>query len=122
MVHGKPRHSQSQGSVEKGNRDVEDMLVAWMEDNNCTKWSEGLRFCQFQKNNSFHSGIKQSPFEAMFGRRATVGLASSSISEEITKTLSSEEDLEEHSAAMTNCEENLIAEEQLIVDAAEGNS
>lgn len=45
IVHGKPRHSQSQGSVERANRDVQDILVAWMEENNLTKWNEGLRFC-----------------------------------------------------------------------------
>ena len=27
LVHGKPRHSQSQGSVERANKDVEDMLA-----------------------------------------------------------------------------------------------
>ncbi|XP_060845211.1 KRAB-A domain-containing protein 2-like [Rhopalosiphum padi] len=30
IVHGKPRHSQSQGSVERANRDVQEMLAAWM--------------------------------------------------------------------------------------------
>jgi hypothetical protein len=33
LVHGKLRHSQSQGSVERYNQDVRDMLVAWMLDN-----------------------------------------------------------------------------------------
>jgi len=33
LVHGKPRHSRSQGSVESSNQDVRDMLVAWMSDN-----------------------------------------------------------------------------------------
>ncbi|KAK4872311.1 hypothetical protein RN001_016435 [Aquatica leii] len=33
LVHEKPRHSQSQGSVERSNQDVRDMLVAWMLDN-----------------------------------------------------------------------------------------
>ena len=28
MVHGKPRHPQSQGSVERANGDIKDMLVA----------------------------------------------------------------------------------------------
>ena len=27
IVHGKPRHCQSQGSVERANRDIEDTLV-----------------------------------------------------------------------------------------------
>lgn len=66
IVHGKPRQSQSQGSVERTNRDVQDILRAWMSDNKSKKRSEGLRFCQFQKNSSYHSGIKQSPFEVLF--------------------------------------------------------
>ncbi len=31
-VHGKPRHPPSQGTVERGNGDIKDMLVAWMSD------------------------------------------------------------------------------------------
>ncbi|KMQ82993.1 krab-a domain-containing protein 2-like protein [Lasius niger] len=67
IVHGKPRHSQSQGSVERANRDIENMLASWMKDNNTTKWSNGVRFVQFMKNRALHSGIKQSPYKAMFG-------------------------------------------------------
>jgi transposase InsO family protein len=33
IVHGKPRHSQTQGSVEKANQDIQNMLTAWMQDN-----------------------------------------------------------------------------------------
>ena len=36
MVHGKPRHPQSQGSVERLNCDVKGMLIAWLGDNNST--------------------------------------------------------------------------------------
>ena len=32
--HGKPRHPQSQGSVERANSDIKDTLVAWMIDKN----------------------------------------------------------------------------------------
>lgn len=49
IVHGKPRHSQSQGSVERANQDVQNMINAWMLSNNSDKWSEGLRSCNFQK-------------------------------------------------------------------------
>ena len=42
MVHGKPRHPQSQGSVERLNCDVKDMLIAWLGDNNSTDWPIGL--------------------------------------------------------------------------------
>ena len=73
MVHGKNRHPQSQGSVERLNCDVKDMLIAWLGDNSTNDWPSGLRFVQFQKNNSYHSGIKQSPFKALFGNDVRVG-------------------------------------------------
>jgi hypothetical protein len=50
LVHGKPRHSRSQGSVERSSQDVRDTLVAWISDNNTKTWSEGLRFMQSKKN------------------------------------------------------------------------
>ena len=50
IVHGKPRHSQSQGSVERANQDIENMLACWMGDNNTDKWSDGLKVIQFKKN------------------------------------------------------------------------
>ena len=68
IVHGKPRHSQSQGSVERANQDVQKILFAWMEDNKTNRWSEGLKFCQLQKNCAYHTGIRQTPFEVMFGK------------------------------------------------------
>src|SRR5215510_869788 len=67
LVHGKPRHYQSQGSVERSNQDIRDMLVAWMSDNNTKTWSEGLRVIQSKKNRVLHSGIKTSSYEAMCG-------------------------------------------------------
>ena len=76
MVHGKPRHPQSQVSVERLNCDVKDMLTAWLGDNNTTNWPMRLRFVQFQKNSSYHSGIKQSQYNALFGTEVKVGLRS----------------------------------------------
>ena len=94
IVHGKPRNSESQGSVERANRDVGDMIRSWMLDNKTTKWAEGLRFVQYQKNNSLHSGIKQSPFRAMFVRDAKIGLKDSILPEFILENLVNEEDAE----------------------------
>ena len=47
MVHGKPRHPKSKGSVERANSDIKDMLVAWMADNSTNDWSKGIKFVQF---------------------------------------------------------------------------
>ncbi|XP_041347825.1 uncharacterized protein LOC121367580 [Gigantopelta aegis] len=93
MVHGKPRHPQSQGSVERAKCDIKDMLVCWLGDNNTTEWTVGLKFVQFQKNSSLHSGIKCSPFAALLGSGARTGLSSSSLPPEILHRLQSEDDL-----------------------------
>lgn len=73
IVHGKPRHSQSQGSPERANQDVKYMLMTWMNDENCKRWSEGLKFVQLMKNWAFHDGIKRAPYTAMFGSDVKVG-------------------------------------------------
>ena len=93
LVHGKPRHPQSQGSVERANCDIKDMLVAWMSDNNTTDWTVGLKFVQFQKNSSYHSEIKRTPFAALFGSDAKVGLTTSALPHEVICKLQSEDDL-----------------------------
>lgn len=93
LVHGKPRHPQSQGSVERANGDIKDMLVAWMSDQNSQDWSVGIKFVQFQKNAAYHSGIKCSPYSALLGCEARVGLTSSSLPTEVVSTLETEEDL-----------------------------
>ena len=38
LVHGKPRHPQSQGSVERVNSDIKDMLNPLMSAKTTTKW------------------------------------------------------------------------------------
>ncbi|XP_016659939.1 KRAB-A domain-containing protein 2-like [Acyrthosiphon pisum] len=37
IVHGKPRHSQKQGSIERANQDFQNILRAMMKDNDTTK-------------------------------------------------------------------------------------
>ena len=87
LVHGRPRHPQSQGSVERANGDIKDMLVSWMNDNDTTDWSVGIKFVQFKKNTSLHAGIQRSPDSALFGNDATFGLSVSSLPVEILDCL-----------------------------------
>ncbi|KAL4153512.1 hypothetical protein QTP88_001345 [Uroleucon formosanum] len=94
IVHGKPRHSQSQGSVERANQDVENMLGTWLQDNKTKKWSEGIKFIQFMKNRAYHHGIKSSPYEAMFGSMAKIGLNNCILPMHVVAKLKTEEDLE----------------------------
>ena len=92
-VHDKPRHSESQGSVERANQHIANMLTTWMETNNTTKWSEGLRFVQAIKNRAYHEGIKCSPYEAMFGVSMKLGIASSVVPRNLISNITTEEDL-----------------------------
>ncbi|KAK7102356.1 hypothetical protein V1264_020587 [Littorina saxatilis] len=94
IVHGKPRHPQSQGSVERANSDIKDMLIAWMTDNKTTGWSLGLRFVQFAKNRSHSAGIGRSPYLAMFGVEPRVGLSSTSLPVDLIDRLQTEDDLQ----------------------------
>ena len=93
LIHGKPHHPQSQGSVERANGAIKDMLVAWLANNKTQDWTVRIKFVQFQKNSAFHSGIKYSPYSAMFGCEARVGLTSLSLPLEVINTLESEDDL-----------------------------
>jgi hypothetical protein len=95
IVRGKPRHSQSQGSIERANQDVHSMLITWTQTNKTSHWAEGLQFIQFMKNQSCHQGINQSPYEAVFGCKAKVGLSTSQLPAEIIHKFTSQEDLEE---------------------------
>jgi len=103
LMHGKPRHSQSQGSVERSSQDVRDMLFAWMSDNNTKTWSEGLWFIQSKKHRALHSGIKTSLYEAMFGTAQMIGLGNSLLTEDMYYSTETEEELEQlFNAGMNN--------------------
>ena len=76
LVNGRPRHPQSQGSVERGNGDLKVKLTAWMRDNQSSQWSYGIRFVQWAMNSSYHESIKMSPYQAYTGNLPRCGLRS----------------------------------------------
>lgn len=94
IVHGSPRHPQTQGSIERSNQDVENMLRAWMSEKKSTNWSVGCFFVQYFKNASFHRIIGRSPYKALFGREPKAGLSGSDIPPSELLNLETEEQLE----------------------------
>ena len=64
LLHGKPRYSQSQGSVERANQDVESILACWLKENDTSHWAE---VCSIPEKFRHHRGIGRSPYKAMFG-------------------------------------------------------
>lgn len=66
LVNSRPRHPQSQGSVERANGDIESMLRAWMHNNNSKHWAVGCKVVQWKKNTLLHGTINRTPYSALF--------------------------------------------------------
>lgn len=60
IVHGRPRHSQSQASVVRSNQDIEQLLSTWFVAIQQSK----LKLFQFTRNKSQQTGINRSPHES----------------------------------------------------------
>lgn len=74
-MHGAPRHPQIQGSIERSNSDIKEMLVAWTIDSDTTKWADGLRFVQLQKNMLPHRNLmNNTPLSVVCARTGGCGL------------------------------------------------
>ena len=67
LIHGRVRHPQSQGLVEKGNAMLEKKIGIWMEQNNTQNWTVGLNYILFTMNNSICRATNKSPYEIVFG-------------------------------------------------------
>jgi hypothetical protein len=62
LIRGKPRHSESNGGVERSNRTVEDKLGLWMSENKSQHWSVGLPLVLFTGQNP-RVGISSLPID-----------------------------------------------------------
>ena len=67
IIHGRPRHPQSQGCVERGNGDLQQRLGKWMEKNG-DSCSEGLKHVIFSMNISISATTTKTPHEVAFGQ------------------------------------------------------
>jgi hypothetical protein len=109
IVNGRPRHQQSQGSVERSNQDVENMLRAWLKYNNSTNWSLGCYFVQWQKNPpAIGLSNVRTPYKALFGVDFPVGLFSTDLPTETVREITTEEDLEKVLTNITEGEEVIL--------------
>ena len=93
MVKGRPRHSESQGSIERSNRLVQVRIGAWMRANGSKAWSIALPFIQWGINTDWHSGTRARPYELRFGQRAQCGLSSAPLTPKMQNSLRTEQDL-----------------------------
>ena len=93
-VNGRPRHPQSQGSVERVNKEIKKVLGALMRKNNDPCWVKYVPIAQHSINTSPHSTLENySPYRVLFGREPTKGLAALGIPDNIASDLTTEEKL-----------------------------
>jgi hypothetical protein len=93
MIHGRARHPQSQGSIERANADIKRMIATWLRENQSLKWTVACKLVQLQKNHSHHTGIKCTPYKAVFGIETPRGLDSTDIPKEEWSKLDNAADL-----------------------------
>jgi hypothetical protein len=75
MVHGRARHPQSQGSVEKSNDTLQRLLGTWMRESASLKWAVGIKVVQFQMNSVDRRAVGGSSFQLVFGRAPACGMS-----------------------------------------------
>jgi len=56
IVHGRARNPQTQGSIERSNGDVQNVLGSWMRSNKSTSWAIGLPVVNSIKNMKHNRG------------------------------------------------------------------
>ncbi len=93
LVRGSPRHSESNGGVERVNQTVQRKLGAWMMTNQSTNWAIGCKIVQWRYNTQYHSTIKTTPYELLCGMKPLVGLSTLPISANMLSTISTEAQL-----------------------------
>lgn len=90
IVHEDSRRPQTQGNFESSNQDIENMLQAWMNENQSTNWSMGCFFVQYLKNSSTHQKMGGSPYKALFGREPNTRLKRCEVPTSILVTVKTE--------------------------------
>ena len=76
IVHGRARHSQSQGGIERLNRTAENKLATWMTDNDSKEWYVGRHFIRWQINTSTTQATDKAPYVLAYGQEPRVGISS----------------------------------------------
>jgi transposase InsO family protein len=65
LVHGQPRKSSTQGSVERANQDIENIIMTWESQFRRSDWAANLPIFQLMKNNRLVDR-ENSKFEIFF--------------------------------------------------------
>jgi hypothetical protein len=95
MVRGSPRHSESNGGVERVNQTVQRKLGGWMKSNKTSHWSVGCKLVQWRVNTQYHRTLKDTPYHLVYGMHPRVGISNLPISQSVLSNLVTEAQLNE---------------------------
>ena len=114
IIKGRPRNPQSQGSVERANQDIEQMIRCYFEKNPDVDWSTALPLIQLQKNNALNRTIGVSPYFAVFGQHLKCSIGNEFTVGEISSCYDPEESFQEEMADDVNetIDEEMMMEEE----------
>jgi hypothetical protein len=73
LVHSSAYHPQTNGQTKRVNQIFEDMLRAYVVENQGGR-DKNLPWAEFSYNNSYQESLKMAPFEALYGRRCHIPL------------------------------------------------
>ena len=93
MVRGSPRHSESNGGVERVNRTIQAKLGTWMLDTGSRRWSIGCRIVMWRYNTQQHRTVGNIPYRLLFGQVPRVGISSLHLDTQLLDTLATEAQL-----------------------------
>eukprot|EP00965_Chrysotila_dentata_P194610 6176471-Pleurochrysis_carterae.AAC.1 len=112
MVHGRARHSESHGGIERLNRTVEGRLGTWLHENNSKHWSIGRMIVTWQINTAHPKAVGAMPYMLAFGQQPRVGISALPLAPELLDTLATEAEL--NTAVGLN--EDAVLEEATTID------
>ena len=101
MVRGSPRHSESNGGVERVNQTFQKKLGGWMKTNATNHWSIGCKIVQWRINTQHHSTVKDTPYHLVYGMHPRVGISNLPLSDTVLTKLLTEAQLNEVVSEMT---------------------
>ena len=73
IIHGRPRHPESQGMVERSHGPFKKALLAAMEDHSTQNWPMLVPMIQELLNNCIKRGFTRTPYEMVFGLKPRAG-------------------------------------------------
>jgi hypothetical protein len=93
MVRRLPRHSLSNGGVERVNHTIEEKLGAWMAELQNTNWSIGCCLMMWRYNTQEYRMVDNVPYWLVFGQMPCVGISSLHLSAAVLDSLATKSQL-----------------------------